>query len=261
MVAKRRLINEEYKGGEMHQITPIKAHKDNYIWSISNLETGYCVIVDPGQSEPILEYLKQSKVLLEAIIVTHHHWDHTDGIKGILEKFPVEVFTQSNVKNVIKFPNSKLEFNIIPVPGHTLDHIAFYSSGIVFTGDSLFTGGCGRVFEGSHEQMYNSLQQLVSLPDDTLVYCGHEYTEPNLKFALEVEPNNKDILVRIKDTKNRLQDGLPTVPSSISLEKKTNPFLRTDQPSIIESAEKHAKKPLKTPEEVFQALREWKDKF
>lgn len=245
-------------------ITPICALKDNYIWSIGKASSGHCVIIDPGNADPVLNHLNTHKLQLEAILITHHHWDHTNGVKGILEKHPVPVYstaTLPSLENPITLPNSDLVFTPIPIPGHTIDHLAFYSPGLVFCGDTLFTGGCGRIFEGTVDQMYDSLMRLATLPDETLVYCGHEYTEANLRFALTVEPLNKDILKRLESTISLRKRTLPTVPASIELEKKTNPFLRVHIPSVIEAAERHVQRSLKSPAEVFGVIRAWKDNF
>lgn len=245
-------------------ITAICALKDNYIWSIGKATSGYCVIVDPGDANAVLNHLNNHRLKLEAILITHHHWDHTNGVKGILQKHTVPVYSaasHSSLEKAIKLPKSGLDFNSIPIPGHTLDHLAFYTPGLVFCGDTLFTGGCGRIFEGTAEQMYNSLMTLAALPDDTLVYCGHEYTESNIRFALTVEPKNEDILKRLESTISLRTRTLPTVPASIALEKKTNPFLRVHVPSVIEAAEKHVQRTLKSPVEVLEAIRAWKDRY
>ncbi len=244
----------------MVHITPIRALKDNYIWSIKDPKTAYCVIVDPGEADPVLNYLKDNKLNLEAILITHHHWDHTNGVGGILDKHPVPVYSAAS-ENTVELKATKLTFDLMRIPGHTLDHVAFYTPGLVFCGDTLFTAGCGRIFEGTPEQMYSSLMKLASLPDETLVYCGHEYTESNLKFAITLEPNNIDILKRLESTISLRKRTLPTVPASISLEKKTNPFLRVNHPSIIEAAERHVQRHLKSPIEVLEVIRTWKDHF
>lgn len=256
----------------MQEIIPIPALKDNYIWCISNPESKYCVIVDPGEAEPVLKHLEKNQLTLEAILVTHHHWDHTQGIPGILEHIDAPVYA-SAMEHVngqmtglshdeeLDLPHVRLEFTVLSIPGHTSGHIAYYTPGIVFTGDTLFTAGCGKIFEGTPQQMHDSLMSLACLPDDTLVYCGHEYTEANLLFALSVEPNNEDIKKRLVETRELRAKGMPTVPAPLSVEKRTNPFLRINHPDIIVAAESHVHRRLETPTEVLQVIREWKDHF
>lgn len=244
----------------MLKVIPILALKDNYIWCIVHVPTQQCVIVDPGEAAPVFAALEQQKLKLAGILVTHHHWDHTKGIDEILKQFKVPVFRYP-LKTGDKIPIDFLTLQALEIPGHTLDHTAYYGHGMVFTGDTLFTAGCGRVFEGTMEQMFASLKRIAELPDDTLIYCGHEYTQANLKFAQTVEAHNPDILSRIKATDEFRAKNLPTVPATLSLEKKTNPFLRTIVPEVIKAAEQHARKSLKSPLEVFTVLREWKNHF
>lgn len=254
----------------MLKVVPILALKDNYIWCIVHVPTQQCVVVDPGATDPVLIALEQQHLKLTGILVTHHHGDHTQGIDGILKEFKVPVFASYKkttpscthpLKMGDKVTSDFLNLQALEIPGHTLDHTAYYGHGMVFTGDTLFTAGCGRVFEGTMEQMFTSLNRLAELPDDTLVYCGHEYTQANLKFARAVEPNNPDILSRIKLTDELRAKNLATVPAKLGPEKKTNPFLRTAIPEVIKAAEQHAGRSLKNPVEVFTVLREWKNNF
>lgn len=255
----------------MQQIIPIPALKDNYIWLIvgSNQQA---VVVDPGDAAPVLKTLNQYGLSLAAILVTHHHWDHTNGIDELLQHHSVPVFSsqQDKVSGVnhfvgqddeVNLSKQGLSFRVIEIPGHTLGHLAYYGHGVVFTGDTLFTGGCGRLFEGTAEQMCTSLNKLKALPEDTLVYCGHEYTENNLRFALAVEPNNPHLLQRSNKIKELRSKNQPTVPATIEEEKQTNPFLRCEIPEVIKAAEKFAGRPLKNPVEVFTVIREWKNNF
>jgi hydroxyacylglutathione hydrolase len=194
----------------MIKIESIEAFTDNYIWLVTTNEGS--IVIDPGESSKIINCVKDNQLNLKAILITHHHFDHTGGINEILSHFPVDVFGPFN--NGIENINKKLkdgdkiniigiEFEIIEIPGHTLDHIAFYSenngSPILFCGDTLFAGGCGRVFEGTFDQMYESLNKLKVLPENTSIYCGHEYTLSNLKFAKEAEPFNQNILSRYNE--------------------------------------------------------------
>ena len=233
-----------------------------------------CIVVDPGQAQPVLSMLGEKNLDLAGIFITHHHWDHTNGIAEILAKYPSPVFGPAKEalpipyvtenlqeKNIFRMPKLELCFSIINIPAHTQGHIAYYGHSSVFCGDTLFAGGCGRLFEGNAEQMYNSLQKLAALPEDTLVYCGHEYTEANLRFANLIEPENPILLERLINTKKLRAQKLATVPSSLSLEKATNPFLRCHLPSIKKAAEKFINKPLNSPIEVFAVIREWKDSW
>jgi hydroxyacylglutathione hydrolase len=228
-------------------ITPIPALKDNYIWMISSSEKKLAIVVDPGEAKPVLTVLNQNNLSLAGILVTHHHWDHTDGIPELLKNYDVPVYGPGLKSGVIS--TALTDFTVLEIPGHTLDHIAFVGLGGVFCGDTLFCAGCGKVFEGTYEQMYESLLKLKHLPDETLVYCGHEYTQSNLKFAKVVESNNPNFNLQ------------KTAPSTIKLEKLTNPFLRCEEFAVREAVEKQAGRKLNTALEVFTELRKWKDKF
>jgi len=252
----------------MMTITPIRALQDNYIWLI--IQDQHCIIVDPGDAQPVFEVIKQQNLIPVAILVTHHHADHTAGIRTIIEQFKVEVYGSLRSKNPhitqkVKDQDSitpiGFELTVIATPGHTKDHEAYYGNGMLFSGDALFAAGCGRVFEGTAQEMYNSLIKLAALPDDTSIYCAHEYTLDNLKFAQTVEPNNHVIAERIVKCQQLLQQGLPTLPSTIGSEKATNPFLRCDKPSIIAAAHKHSGKSPTAPAEIFHILREWKNSW
>lgn len=247
-------------------ITSIRALQDNYIWLITKNQ--HCIIVDPGDAQPVYNAIKQQNLIPAAILITHHHADHTAGIRAIIEQFKVEVYGSIHNKNPYIIQKVKdhdsitpmeLELTAIATPGHTNDHMAYYGHGMLFSGDALFAAGCGRIFEGTAQEMYNSLTKLASLPNDTLVYCAHEYTLNNLKFAQIIEPNNPEIAARIKKCQELLQQGLPTLPSTIGLEKATNPFLRCAESSVIAAVQKHSGKSATDPVELFHALREWKN--
>jgi hydroxyacylglutathione hydrolase len=256
----------------MHKILPIPALKDNYIWTIIHTNTQQCMVVDPGDADVVLEVLTQLKLKLAGILVTHHHWDHTQGIPGLLKEFSVPVFGPENPQipglshplkdgdHLIHSP-MQLDLEVLAIPGHTLDHIAYYGHNAVFSGDTLFTGGCGRVFEGTPPQMYHSLERLRQLPDNTSVYCGHEYTENNLQFAQRVEPSNHAIQSRSLETAKLRELNKPTVPALLSLEKETNPFLRCHLENIKQAAQEHFKTKADKPEAVFAQIRRWKDEF
>jgi hydroxyacylglutathione hydrolase len=256
-------------------VDPIPAFTDNYIWCLYDDISRQAVIIDPGDAEPVKKFLQQQQLKLSAIIITHHHFDHTGGIDSLLADFKIPVYGPDNasipqITHKLREPN-KLEllgliFNIIDIPGHTLDHIAFYCSDtelspILFCGDTLFAGGCGRVFEGDPAMMLGSLIKLDALAADTRVYCAHEYTLNNLAFAKKVEPYNLSIIERITaDTQSR-EKGLPTLPSTLATERLTNPFLRCEQESVNQSAERQSGKACTTSTEVFAAIRHWKDNF
>jgi hydroxyacylglutathione hydrolase len=249
-------------------IKPILALKDNYIWAIINEAQQSVVIVDPGDAQPVLQFLSANHLSLEAIFITHHHWDHTNGIADLKSIYDVPVFASAKEKiHAATFPlndndefgTAAYHFKVLAIPGHTLGHIAYYSPGIVFTGDTLFAAGCGKLFEGTAEQMHHSLLKLAALPDDTQVYCGHEYTLNNLHFANTVDPSNQSIVERISKVKEMRDQNLPSLPSTIAEEKATNVFLRCDQPAIIHAAEKYIGHTLHDPVEVFASLRKWKD--
>jgi hydroxyacylglutathione hydrolase len=242
-------------------ITGLRALKDNYIWMIRKSNDNEIIIVDPGEEKGVIEAIGKLPVKLAGILVTHHHWDHTNGVLELQEKYDAPVFWAKDREEgeEISFSSLGLKFQVIKIPGHTLDHVAYYSANVLFCGDTLFTGGCGRVFEGTAPQMYQSLGRLSQLPDDTSIYCGHEYTQANLRFAQLVEPENADILKRI-DTADKLRtQNLPTVPALLSEEKKTNPFLRCDVPAVIQAVQRYTGKNFSDPSQVFEALRNWKN--
>ncbi len=257
------------------KITTVTAFDDNYIWLIHGLADKSAqkqiIIVDPGDSTPVIEAIIQNNYQPQAIFITHHHHDHTGGIKKLLEKYPMPVYGPADESipqmtyplskegEKLSFDTMGLSFSIIKVPGHTKGHIAYLGHHCLFIGDTLFAGGCGRIFEGTAEQMHHSLNKLLALEDTTLVYCAHEYTQDNLKFAQRVEPNNSVLQQRIKKTEElRLKDQ-PTVPSTLLLEKQTNPFLRFDCDSVKIATEHFIKKPLNSGAEVFKVTRYWKD--
>jgi hydroxyacylglutathione hydrolase len=213
--------------------------KDNYIYIIHNDKTKQTVVIDPSISAPVLQILADKNWQLDFIINTHHHWDHTDGNVEIKSVTGAKVIGYKG--DAHRIPSIDIEVvdgqiidicgqqsEVMFIPGHTLGHIAYYikESGVVFCGDTLFSLGCGRLFEGTAEQMFTSLQKLVALPEDTKVYCAHEYTQSNGKFALIIDPNNSDLQERVEEVRVLRENDKPTIPSTIGLELKTNPFLR-----------------------------------
>lgn len=254
----------------MLRIDAIPAFDDNYIWLIKDENLRHAAIVDPGDAAPVLAHLQQHNVTPVAILITHHHADHTGGIQDLLAEYEMPVYGPAHERipalthplsegDVVTLDELGARFQVFEAPGHTRGHILYYGHGLLFCGDTLFAGGCGRIFEGTPEQMYNSLRKIEALPDETLVYCAHEYTEANLKFARVAEPGNTDLMQRIEETRSLRERGLATVPSLLGLEKKTNPFLRSHVAEIIHGAEDFAGRPLPTPAEVFAAVRHWKD--
>lgn len=244
----------------MIQLFPIPAFKDNYIWVLH--ANNKAIVVDPGDAAPVIAYLKQHKLTLAAIFLTHHHKDHSGGVAELIAYQNAPVYSAQNIdeNTLIEIPNFPL-VRILQIPGHTLDHCAFYSKGILFCGDTLFSAGCGRVFEGTMQQMYASLLKLKSLPLDTKIYCGHEYTLQNLKFAKVVEPDNSAIKNKMIVIEKLRSENKPSLPTVLSEELEINPFLRCDIPEVITAAEKKTGKKLSDPVEVFAVLREWKNDF
>ncbi len=254
----------------MIKIFPVPAFNDNYIWIGVNAEK-QAFVVDPGDAAPALNFLEKNQLSLSDILITHKHHDHTGGISALLSVFsdvsvfshPAEQVTQTTqlVSGNDLFRVNECEFQVIDIPGHTLGHVAYYCKPFLFCGDTLFTNGCGRIFEGTAEQMFSSLEKLMALPDDTQIYCGHEYTLSNITFALAVEPNNAALKTRYDVVRQLRAQNKPTVPSTLALERETNPFLRCHQSTVIEAASKNAGKKLINEIDVFAELRRWKNTF
>jgi hydroxyacylglutathione hydrolase len=252
------------------KIVPLKAFKDNYIWTLRN--STHAAVVDPGEAQPVIDYLAAEGLQLAAILATHHHPDHVGGIAEILRGHPCPVYGPKNEPiptltnpvsegDHVRIPELGAEFSVLDIPGHTRAHIAYYGLESLFCGDTLFACGCGRVFEGTPEQMYASLGKLLALPDQTKVYCGHEYTLANMQFAKAVEPANAALAAREKRDRALRDRGLPTLPSTLGDEKATNPFLRCREPAVIESANKYLGSRMGDPVSVFSAIRQWKNVF
>ena len=252
-------------------IVPIQAFNDNYIWCIRNNQ--HAIVVDPGDAEPVLSYLKSQNLTLSAVLITHHHADHTGGIAKLALANPelpvigprgghIRGITKSvSQGDTVKLPQLPLEFQVLEVPGHTLDHIAFFGHDIVFCGDTLFSAGCGRLFEGSPEQMLHSLNKLKRLPEDTLVFCTHEYTQANVRFALAVDPTNVTLKHYAKWVDEQRVANKPTLPTSLLQQKQINPFLRTHESTIKQAAQTYSNATLQDDVAVFAAIRRWKDEF
>jgi hydroxyacylglutathione hydrolase len=253
-------------------IQPLPAFEDNYIWLITRDDTDACAVVDPGDEEPVISVLEKRGLQLTSILVTHKHYDHTGGIDALIKRYPdVKVFGPGNesisqvTRSVedgqqISLPGMNLDFEVLFIPGHTEGHVAYLGNGVLFCGDTLFAGGCGRVFSGTFEQMSASLDRIRKLPPETQLYCAHEYTHANLGFGLWVEPHSEVLKQRRQSVEAAVKQGLPTVPSSLQEELATNPFLRVEQQKVISAAQQWAGRPLRNNAEVFTTLRQWKDK-
>jgi hydroxyacylglutathione hydrolase len=251
-------------------IEPLAAFNDNYIWWIS--DGANAAVVDPGDAAPVAARLAATRQELAAILVTHHHADHTGGIAALTHARPalpvhgpvseaMASITQPE-RDGARFRLLGVEFEVIAVPGHTLDHVAYFAPELeaLFCGDTLFAGGCGRVFEGTPARMLQSLSRLAALPAATRVYCAHEYTLANLRFALAVEPGNAALRERMRRCARLRDQGMPTVPSTIGEELATNPFLRTHVAAVGASARRQDGS-ASTPAAIFAALRAWKNRF
>jgi len=257
----------------MIRIEPVPAFSDNYIWLLYDEDSRAAAVVDPGDAQPVMQRLASGKLRLDTVLITHHHFDHVGGLAALRALGGVHVCGPRNP--AIEGIDQRLgagervevlgmHFDVLEVPGHTLDHIAYYHAGrppLLFCGDTLFAGGCGRLFEGDPPTMYASLEALAALPPDTRVYCAHEYTLANLAFAAAVEPDNAALRERIAAAEATRARGAPTVPSDIALERATNPFLRCREPRLAEQVRAAGRLRGESPQEVFAAVRQWKDQF
>jgi len=254
-------------------VLAIPAFNDNYLWLIH--DGVHAAVVDPGDAAPVLAALETHSLSLVSILLTHHHADHVGGVQSLLRRFNVPVFGPRNEPiagvtqaleegDIADLPELGLSLSVLDVPGHTRGHIAYFApqQRWLFCGDTLFAGGCGRLFEGTPAQMAHSLAKLAALPDPTEIYCAHEYTLANLRFAHEVEPDNAALTARIRVEQGKRERGQPTIPSTIGLEKSTNPFLRYREPAIRQRLIAEGR--MATGQEAiagFAALREWKNTY
>ncbi|MCB5225733.1 hydroxyacylglutathione hydrolase [Alishewanella sp. 16-MA] len=253
----------------MLDISPIHAFQDNYIWVMSRPNQPHCLLVDPGDATVVNQYLQQTGKQLLGILITHHHADHTGGLAQLKQQWPevriigpeaeqhkIPLLTETVADNsIIHFPELNWHCQTLQVPGHTAGHVAYYSADVLFCGDTLFSGGCGRLFEGTPAQMLQSLQRLAHLPSTTKVYCTHEYTLTNLRFACEVEPDNLDLLDYQQQSQLKRQNNQETLPSNLALEKKINPFLRCENIALQHKFKQSSAL------ELFTYLRAAKDQF
>lgn len=258
-----------------YQITRIPAFTDNYLWLLDNGQSA--IVVDPGDAQAIIDQLEARELSLDYILTTHHHPDHIGGVTALASRYEAEVIGPNSpyIPQVTRHVDDGhsiellgLSFDVITVPGHTLDHIAYFVAEpnafgypVLFCGDTLFAGGCGRVFEGSFAQMRASLAKLKTLPSTTRIHCAHEYTQSNLAFALAVEPDNTSLQQRVKEVATLRANDQATVPSTLATELATNPFLRYDADEVIATATTRKNTSTLDADEVFGAIREWKDNF
>jgi len=254
----------------MPHVIAVHAFSDNYIWLVGAPDSPLVAIVDPGEAGPVLQALDKHRLTPAAILITHHHADHVGGVRQLLGQFDIPVYGPKHESIPgIDYPLAEgdhvvldsipLEFDVLDVPGHTRGHIAYYGHQMLFCGDTLFSVGCGRLFEGTAEQMHASLEKIRALPDDTAIYCAHEYTLDNIRFARVVEPDNPDLQAREAEARKLRAGNTPTVPSSLGVEKRTNPFLRSHIPAVIAAAEAFQGRALTEAAAVFGTVRHWKD--
>lgn len=251
-------------------VFPIRAFNDNYVWTL--VSGSNAAVVDPGDAAPVLETLRARKLTLTAILNTHHHADHVGGNEELLRHFKVPVYgpVEERIPTVshrvregdrIVVDGIGVELSVMEIPAHTRTHISFHNADMVFSGDTLFACGCGRIFEGTPAQMHAALSKLMALPDSTKVYCGHEYTLSNIRFGRAAEPDNAALAAWEQEAAAQRERDEVTLPSTIGREKATNPFARCDQPGVIASASRRAGKALPDAVSVLAEIRDWKNNF
>lgn len=251
------------------RLHPIKAFSDNYIWCLENGE--HALVVDPGDDNAVASWLEQRKLKLASILITHHHYDHCDGLDALQQNYNCQVYAPADKRipgqwqavsdsSKVSCPATGARFSILETPGHTSSHICYFGEGILFCGDTLFSMGCGRLFEGSPEQMHASLQKIAKLPGDTLVCPAHEYTESNIRFALQVEPDSDELQSLAMATRELRRESNPSLPVSLARELQLNPFLRCHEQVICDAVKKQEPDTSCEPVTVFAALRRWKDR-
>jgi hydroxyacylglutathione hydrolase len=256
----------------LYTILAIPAFTDNYFWLLYDAHTKKGAVVDPGDAVPVLSMLANLQIELEAILITHHHADHIGGVSLLKQAFPQATIYAAKNQQAITLPIRLLQeqdvvqlsftqLRVLEIPGHTLDHIAYYDEQALFCGDTLFSAGCGRVFEGTMEQMYHTLQKIKQLPDALWVYCAHEYTAKNVQFALQFEPENPALQQRYQDVSELRQRHQATIPVQLGQEKAYNPFLRCSSPALQANVSKRAGDLITQEMAIFSLLRQWRNEF
>lgn len=252
-------------------LSALPAFRDNYIWLLADA-AGNAAAVDPGDAAPVNAAVDARNLKLCAVLVTHHHADHMGGAAELAVRHRCPVFGPAREAQdavtvalgegvLVELPGLQARFRVLDIPGHTAGHIAFEGCGIIFCGDTLFSAGCGRLFEGTPEEMHGSLTKLAALSPDTRICCGHEYTLANLRFAATVEPDNRAIRRYTAECEAKRARGEATLPSTLAIERQVNPFLRCTEPAVMEAASRQAGRVLTDPVDVFAAIRRWKDGF
>lgn len=248
------------------KIQAIPAFDSNYIWLIINNDSASCVVVDPGDAKPVLSYLSANNLTLEGVLITHHHSDHVGGVKALVEGTKVPIVGPKGLKlathdvsegDHMQFTETGVEFEVIEVPGHTLDHIAYYGGNMLFCGDALFSVGCGKVFEGTARQSHQSIERLARLPEQTKVYCTHEYTQANIAFAKTIDADNQSLIAYEQQVKLLREQGKPSLPTTIWMEKEVNPFMRCHDKSLAMAVDCEDQ----DAAQVFSVIRDMKDRF
>jgi hydroxyacylglutathione hydrolase len=255
----------------MLQVTEIPAFTDNYIWCLHNEKNAW--IVDPGDAAPVLQHLQKHQLQLCGVLITHHHPDHTGGLPELISTYPdipvvgpestrIPFLTQQlGEGDIVRLAEFDCELEVMEVPAHTREHIAFYGPPGLFCGDTLFSAGCGRLFEGTPEQMWQNLRRFAELPETTNVYCAHEYTRANNQFALAICPDDTSFLAHKAHIDELRKHHRPTIPTTIKMEKKVNPFMRVSEPGIAAAIAAHSGHSVATEVDVFREMRRWKDAF
>lgn len=254
----------------MIRTSPLPAFSDNYIWVLHNDQ--YAAVVDPGDATPVRDFLTQNRLELTDILITHHHADHTGGVGSLVDDTAARVHAPRDAPlncmadrvadgDEVTITSLGLTFKVVGTPGHTLDHVCYYDGTRLFCGDTLFIGGCGRLFEGTAAMMLSSLQKISSLPAETLLYCAHEYTLNNYRFAEEVDPDNPHLQQQMSLANQKRRNHQETVPGTLAVELNTNPFLRCSDPVIQQAVSKASGCEAAATLDTFRLLREWKDRF